>query len=493
MRIDLNWEILLFVGLYLLGIYLVAYYSGMKVSASKNFLREYFIGSRSMGGFVLAMTLVATYTSASSFIGGPGAAYTTGLGWALLAVIQVPTAWLTLGVLGKKFAIVARRIDAITINDFLRERYRSRFVVILASVSLLLFFLSAMTAQFIGGARLFEAITGLPYRWGLFWFAGTVILYTTVGGFRAVALTDTLQGIIMVLGTVAMIVGIVHAAGSMRSLMDQLAAINPALLTPFGPNHFIAKPFILSFWILVCFATVGLPHTAVRCMGYRDSRAMHTAIVTGTCVVSFIMLGMHFCGAVASAILPGIPVPDSIMPLMAMKVLPPLVAGVFLAGPLAGVMSTIDSQLIQMASTLVKDLYINYINPRAADDERGRLRIRRMSRYSTAILGIIIFLASIRPPSLIIWLNIFAFGGMEAAFFWPLVLGLYWQRANAYGASASIISGVGAYFIMGMTMKTFYGMNVIIPSLIISLMAFVVVSLMTPGPSDDILQIFWGE
>ncbi|MBP3848262.1 MAG: sodium/panthothenate symporter, partial [Pyramidobacter sp.] len=130
----LNWPLLIPVLLYLAGVYLLALYCGRAAQRSGDFLSEYFIGSRGMGGFVLAMTLVATYTSASSFIGGPGVAYKTGLGWVLLAVIQVPTAWLTLGVLGKKFAIVARRINAITVNDFLRERYRSKFVVIAASV-----------------------------------------------------------------------------------------------------------------------------------------------------------------------------------------------------------------------------------------------------------------------------------------------------------------------------------------------------------------------
>jgi len=487
---QLNWALLLPVLAYLAGVYLLAAWCGRKARSGGNFLREYFIGGRSMGGFVLAMTLVATYTSASSFIGGPGVAYKTGLGWVLLAVIQVPTAWLTLGVLGKKFAIVARRIDAITVNDFLRERYRSKFVVIAASVSLLLFFVSAMTAQFIGGARLFETITGLPYFWGLTVFAGTVVLYTTVGGFRAVALTDALQGVVMMLGTAAMIWGVAHAGGGMKNVMETIARTDPALLSPFGPKGFVAKPFILSFWVLVCFGTIGLPHTAVRCMGYRDSRSMHSAIVVGTVVVSFIMLGMHLCGALGSAVLPGLTVADAIMPQMAVKLLPPVVAGVFLAGPLAGVMSTIDSQLIQMSSTIVKDLYINYINPAAAADEG---KVRRLSLWCTGILGAVVFLAAVRPPSLIVWLNIFAFGGMEAAFLWPLVLGLYWKRANASGALASAVCGTGAYFALSLTIKNFYGMNVIIPSLLIGLAAFVIAALATRRPDDDVVARFWGE
>jgi sodium/pantothenate symporter len=122
----------------------LASFYAMRKRSTGSFLNEYFLGSRSMGGFVLAMTLTATYISASSFIGGPGAAYKYGLGWVLLAMIQVPTIWLSLGILGKKFAILARRYNAITLNDMLFARYQSRAVVWLASVSLLVAFVGAM-------------------------------------------------------------------------------------------------------------------------------------------------------------------------------------------------------------------------------------------------------------------------------------------------------------------------------------------------------------
>ncbi|MDK1299561.1 sodium:solute symporter family transporter, partial [Cronobacter malonaticus] len=98
---------------YLLVVFGLSLYA-MKRRGSGNFLNEYFLGSRSMGGVVLAMTLTATYISASSFIGGPGAAYKYGLGWVLLAMIQLPAVWLSLGILGKKFAILARRYNAVT-------------------------------------------------------------------------------------------------------------------------------------------------------------------------------------------------------------------------------------------------------------------------------------------------------------------------------------------------------------------------------------------
>lgn len=116
-------EVILPLVAYLVVVFGISVYA-MRKRSTGTFLNEYFLGSRSMGGIVLAMTLTATYISASSFIGGPGAAYKYGLGWVLLAMIQLPAVWLSLGILGKKFAILARRYNAVTLNDMLFARYQ---------------------------------------------------------------------------------------------------------------------------------------------------------------------------------------------------------------------------------------------------------------------------------------------------------------------------------------------------------------------------------
>lgn len=189
----MQFEVIIPLIAYLVVVFGLSLYA-MRKRASGSFLNEYFLGSRSMGGFVLAMTLTATYISASSFIGGPGAAYKYGLGWVLLAMIQLPAIWLSLGVLGKKFAILARRYNAVTLNDMLFARYQSRLLVWLASLSLLVAFVGAMTVQFIGGARLLETAAGIPYDTGLLIFGVSIALYTAYGGFRASVLNDTMPG-----------------------------------------------------------------------------------------------------------------------------------------------------------------------------------------------------------------------------------------------------------------------------------------------------------
>ena len=436
---------------------------------------------------VLAMTLVATYTSASSFIGGPGAAYKIGLGWVLLAMIQLPTVWLTLGVLGKKFAIIARRVNAVTINDMLWARYRSKWVVVLGSVTIILAFIATMVVQFIGGARLLETATGLSYQQGLFLFASCVLLYTVIGGFRAVVMTDALQGIVMLIGTGALLAGILIAGDGLPNLVHQLKEIDPKLVSPQGAGDMLTQPFMLSFWVLVCIGVVGLPHSALRCFGYRDSKALHRGILIGTIVCALLMFGMHLAGALGRAILPGMDSPDKIMPSLMMEVLPPWLAGVFLAAPMAAIMSTIDSQLIQASATLVKDLYLNYLNPR---QEKLEVRVPRLSLLCTLILGTLVLLAALQPPEMIIWLNLLAFGGLQAVFLWPLVLGLYWSRANGPGALASMVCGILCYGTLSQWGIKVAGLHAIVPSLALGLAAFVLVSLLTPAPDQRVRRLF---
>ncbi|MFP1944951.1 sodium/pantothenate symporter [Lonsdalea quercina] len=435
-----------------------------------NFLREYFLGNRSMGGFVLAMTLIGTYVSASSFIGGPGAAYKYGLGWVLLAMIQVPTMLLSLSILGKKFAILARRYNAITLNDMLYARYGSRLLVWFASLSLLVAFIGAMAVQFIGGARLLETAVGIPYDTGLVIFGVTIALYTAFGGFRASVLNDAMQGIVMLVGTLLLVVGVIYAAGGLPVAVEKLRHIDPALVSPHGPGDVLSGPFMTSFWLLVCFGVIGLPNTAVRCISYRDSKALHRGIIIGTIVITVLMLGMHLAGALGRAILPNLTIPDQVLPELMIAVLPPLAAGIFLAAPMAAIMSNINAHLLQASATIVKDLYLS-VHPQRASNERY---IKHLSSLTTLVLGLLVLLASWRPPEMIIWLNLLAFGGLEAVFLWPLVLGLYWERANATGALCAMIGGALCYTLLASFKILWGGFHPIVPALTLSLLAFII-------------------
>ena len=471
----MNTGVIIPLAIFVVGIFVIGLLASKSAITKTGFLQDYFLGGRELGGFVLAMTMVATYGSASSFLGGPGTAYTVGFGWVLLATIQVVTGYFVLLILGKKFAILGRKYNAVTMIDFLKVRYNSPVVAIVSAIAIIIFLFSAMTAQWVGGGRLIESLTGLQYTTSLFIFAISVLVYVIIGGFRAVAVTDAVQGAIMVIGTLVLLVGVIIAGGGIPAIMQDLLNENPRLVTPFGADGNLTAAYVSSFWILVGVGVVGLPQMAVRAMSYKNSRSMHRALVIGTIVTGIIMLNMHLIGVFARPVLPGIEVADKVIPLLALEVLPAWLAGIVLAAPMAAIMSTVDALLLLVSSAIVKDVYLNFIRPDAPEKT-----VKLMSFGVTGVLGIIVFLLALQPPELLIFLNLFSFGGLEAAFIWPVVLGLYWKYGNKHGAIASMITGMVAYIALHFHNEAhgnLLGVHTVTIPVVLSLIAFIVFSL----------------
>lgn len=443
----MNIQIIIPLLIYLTIIFGFAYINYKKYkSNNKDFISEYLLGSRSMGGFLLAMTTAATYTGASSFIGGPGAAYKYGLGWVLLAMIQVPAVWFSLGILGKKFANLARSTKSLTINDILYSRYQNKLLMVIASIALVLSFFAGIVVQFIGAARLLESSIGINYNLALILFALTIAAYTFIGGFRAVVITDSIQGIIMVIGTILLLACTIYYIGGIDIAMEKLAVIDPKLLSPYGSGDILTAPFMASFWILVCFGLVGLPHTAIRAMAYKDSNALHKGMLIGTAVIAILMFGMHLSGVLGRVVISDLAIPDQVIPKLMVVVMPPIIAGIFLAAPMAAIMSSIDSQLIQASSVFIKDIFLN--NKPSLNKPNNTKKVKLISNLSTLIFTILAIIVALNPPDMIIWLNLFALGGLEASFLWVIVLGLFWSRANVYGAVSSMLLGLISYILL---------------------------------------------
>lgn len=329
-----------------------------------------------------------------------------------------------------------------------------------------------MTAQWVGGARLIESLTGLSYTNALLIFAVAVLAYVIIGGFRAVALTDAMQGSIMIIGTVVLLIATVIAGGGIDTIMQALVAENPNLVTPFGAEQNLTPLYVSTFWILIGLGVIGLPQIAVRAMSYKDSKSLHKAILIGTIGIGTIMFGMHLIGVFARPVMPGIEVGDKVMPLLTLEVLPPVLAGIVLAAPMAAIMSTVNALLILVSSTVVKDIYLNYINPKASDKQ-----IKTRSFWVTSIIGIAVVIFAVKPPELLIMLNLFAFGGLESAFLWSVVFGLYWKKANKYGAISSMIVGLTLYIVIYRFAENIYGMHSVTIPIFASLITFVAVSL----------------
>ena len=482
-----NFFVLLPVFAFLAAMPLIAFFARRKAKGS-DFITEYFIGGRSLGGFVLAMTLVATYTSVSSFVGGPGLAWDRGFGWVYFASIQVVSAFLVLGVMGKKLAVTGRKINAVTVIDVIRFRYGSEALAVLSALVLVVFFAATMVAQFVGGANLFAAAAGVSYTQGLVIFALVVAATTAIGGFRGVALTDTICALAMLLGIGVLVYALLKGGGGIVRIMEKLGE-NPELLRPTSGGR-LSVPFLMSQWLLCGFCTMGLPQSLVRNLGYRDSRSLHRAMLYSTIVIGAMMICMHLIGVFARAVITEVPVgqtTDAIIPSLIIGSLSPVFAGLAIVGPLAACMSTVSSLLIAASSAIIKDIYCSCRPGRGGSSSGTSIAVTLI----TFAIGILCLAIAFRPPSLIVWINLFAFGGLQSAFFWAFIFGLFWKRANALGAFCGMAGGTIAYCLSMVMRFSPGGLHQIVIGIAASLVLFVIGSLAGKPPGEKVNEVFF--
>lgn len=464
-----------------------------RVATGEGFVKEYFLGNRGLGAFVLAMTTIATYGSVSSFVGGPGQAWQTGFGWVYMAAVQVTTLFLLYGIMGKKMALVSRKLGAITVIDVIRERYKSDALATASALIIVLFFMATMVAQFVGGAKLFEAVTGYSYLVGLLIFGVAVILFTTIGGFRGVAVTDALCGIAMLVGIVVLAGGILHAGGGYEAIMGTIKANNPQLLEPLSAG---TMPVSLYFtqWLLVGVFTFCLPQSVVRCMGYKDTKSLRGAMIGGTVIIGAMMIGVTALGVLSAGVLTedlaayGGSV-DNIIPRVIAETLPPWLAGIAIVGPIAASISTVSSLLIASSSAIVKDLWLHRVESKGEVAQDSI--IARFSQIMTLGIGVLVFVLAVVPPDVIWKINMFAFGGLETAFCWVLVGALFWKRANKTGALLSMAGGTLTYCVcMALGFKIF-GLHQIVIGISVSLLLMVVGSYFGKKNDPESLEVFF--
>lgn len=458
----------------------------MDKTALDKYVEEFYTGGRGMGALVIALMIAAGLCSAGTFLGGPGLGYSVGLAWVLVAFAQNFMNFCVLGQIGKKVGIVARRINAQSYLDLFVYRYNHNKIIGFVGVFGIVVFLgSYVVAQFVGGARLLETMTGLPYWFGLSIFALVVLLYAAFGGIRGVSTAIVIQGLVMTAAVFALFIGGLLYIGPMEAAVKSIAEVDPKLITPWS----WAPRFQFSMWIVFGLVTIGLPHGAMGSLVYKDTKAMHRAIVLGVIFVVLWTFMLIWMGHMTRAVYPDLSVPDHAIPSLAMTVLPPWLAGIALAGVAGAIQSTVGAMIIVISSTVVKDAYQAYINPHVEP-----AKLKKITTWSTVAICVGIFLGALFPPPALEWIIVFAIGGLASAFFWPLLLGLYWMRANEHGAAAGMVGGMVTYIIgAGKYLPITFGMNAIVVSLVVSLVLTVVISLVTPKTPKGIILTWFGK
>ena len=243
----------------------------------------------------------------------------------------------------------------------------------------------------------------------------------------------------------------------------------------------------ISQWFLVGICTLALPQSVVRALSYKDTSGMRQAMIIGTIVIGFMNIGINFVGILAHGVLNGDAAAnggvDNVIPSAIAAAVPENLIGLAIIGPLTASISTISGLLIVASSAIVKDVYVQYMSSRGL--ETNEKKMRRLSIVTTAVMGTVVFLIALNPPSLIWLINMFAFGGLETAFLWTLIFGLYWKSANRLGAELSMIGGTLVYcFTQAIGFKIF-GLHQIIIGLVVSLILFMI-GVQFGKRSDDI-------
>lgn len=474
--------------LYTIGMLLIGwlYKRKLEKAAGSKYVENFYTGGRAMGALLVAMMVAAGICSAGTFVGSPGSIYKVGLSWGAVVPGQMLMNLMVLGVIGKKIAIVSRRANLQSFVGLLYNRYNNnKLLAIIAAVIVLIFVGCYTSSQFIGGGRLFEVMTGLPYWVGLAAFTVVVMLVAAFSGLQGVAAATVLQGCIMTFACFLLLfLGFGYCGG--EAAFHAIAAQNPDLVS----GRAVYSPMMMvSYFMTFGFLNAGYPHATIGCMTYKNTHSMNTAIKIGIVLVAFWSISLSLLAGVIRNAFPNLAVSDYALPTLAVTALPSWVAGLTLAGVVGALQSTVGTMVIVMSASVVKDIYQTIIKPDASP-----ARMKNLTQIVTIVIMLVIFFVALTPPDNLQDIVVYSVGGMVSAFYIPLMLGIYWMRSNEWGAIAGMVGGLLTYLLNGAGILHWtMGMQPIIIGTLVSLVLTVAVSCVTPRTPYGIIETWFGR
>jgi SSS family solute:Na+ symporter len=467
----------------------------MRKSTSSS--EDYMLGGRSLSPKVAALSAGASDMSGWLLLGLPGALFASGLG----------AAWIGIGLLVGallNWIFVAPRLreqtvhygNAITIPSFLANRFPTQALSLrtVSAVVIVIFFAVYTASGLVAGGKLFEsAFQGVfnfgglsDYSSGIIITLGVVLVYTVVGGFLAVSMTDFVQGCIMMLALVIIpaVVLFGEGGGGFAQASQTLDEIDPSLLSWTQGLTFIGWLSAVT-WGLGYF---GQPHIIVRFMAIRTIKDVPTARNIGMGWMAISLIGAISLGVFgrAYAVRNGIAIedPETIFIILSDLLFHPLVTGFLYAALLAAVMSTVSSQLLVSSSSLTEDFYRLFLRKEASEGE-----CVTVGRVCVVLVGLVAIWIASDPDSQVLALVSNAWAGFGSAFGPLIILSLMWPRTNGAGAIAGMVVGAATVIIwiaMGWNSSFMGGPGVyeIIPGFVFAWIAIMAVSLMTKDANE---------
>ena len=460
----------------------IGWYAGRKT----NSIGDFFVLSGKAGVLVSGIAYFSTQFSMGTFLGTPGTIY--GVGYAGMA-ISVPGAVfcmiLPALLIGRKLITLGHKYGFLTMADYLTDRYHSKKMSGVLGVMMLFFLVPMMGAQIIGAGVIVHVFTGLPEWVGVVGMGIIVILYCMSGGMKGAMMTDVIQGSLVIATAVVTFIVSVVMGGGFSNINHTLQSMNEAYLTFPGANGYMPWTYYVSNIVLWSFFTMGQPHLFTKFFAMKDHKTMFKAILLGTAGMFFSATLIEWAGVNGIASIQNIEKADQIIPMILQRGMNPFLASIFIAGIVAAGMSTIDGILVTTTGAVTRDIYQKIINKDATDEN-----VMKLSKVVTVIIGIIVICFGVFQPGSIFEINLFAFSGM-AIFVVPILFGIYWKKATAKGAIASVIVGIISLllFTLNPSVKALaMGFHALFPTTIIASIVMIVVSKFTETPPQETID-----
>ena len=459
--------------------------------------KEYVLGGRKLHYFVSAMSAEASDMSGWLLLGLPGVAYLTGLssaGWTAIG-LAIGT-YLNWKLIAKRLRVYTHKAkDSITIPEFFKNRFADKKALtsVISSLFIVVFFAVYTASQFAAGGKLFHSIFGIDYTVAMLIGAAIVVIYTFVGGFKAVCLTDTIQACLMFFALLLVpIIALVLLSGDGVTL----ASLDPHMFSLFheynattGVFEFISVFTIVS-GLAWAFGYFGQPHILPRFMGIENPNEIPRARRIAMIWVIISMAAAIFIGLVGQVFF-STPLFDSETVFIEMSggVLAslPFLAGIIYCGILGAIMSTASSQMLAASSSISQDLYKTLFRKKASDKE-----LLLVSKFAVLLIAAVAFTLALDPNSSVFGIVSFAWAGFGASFGSVILVGLFWKRMNWQGALAGVLGGGITAAVWYFVFEQILGSPLyeMIPGVIVSLICIFVVTKLTSPPPQEVTDTF---
>jgi len=419
------------------------------------------LGGRSVGPWLTAFAFGTSYFSAVVFVGYAGQfGWKYGLSSAWIgignAVIGSLLAWL---LLGRRTKLMTQHIESRTMPDFFGTRFQSQGLRVVASVIAFVFLIPYTAGVYKGISTLFEMGFGIPYEYCVVIMAILTAVYVILGGYKATAMNDFIQGIIMIFGIIAVIAAVLSAQGGLSEAVSKLATLpNDDGQTGVFASWFGPDPWgLLGVVILTSLGTMGLPQMVGKFYSITDESAIRRGTVISTVFAFIVAGGCYFLGGFGRLYDPVIAENgkiafDSIVPAMLVQLSPALIALVVLL-VLSASMSTLASLVLTSSSTMTLDLIYRDKKSLPGEVEDGSIDdvvAEKIEQRKVVVMRVLIvffiaisLLIALNPPTFIAQLMGISWGALAGAFLAPFMLGLYWRGVTTVSVWACFVWGVG--------------------------------------------------